>query len=586
MPRRDQTEGAVRSGGVRPAIALRQSLRRGYRFGDLRSDVMAGIVVGVVALPLSMALAIASGVQPQFGLYTAIIAGGLIALLGGSMRQISGPTAAFVVLLAPVTKEFGPGGLMLASLMAGLILMAMGLARFGRLIEFIPYPVTTGFTAGIAVVIASLQIKDFLGLEMGPQPDHFIERIGALYGSLGTVHAGDIIVGGVTLSLLLVLPRVLRRVPAPLIALPVAALLAWLLQNHAGMSVNTIQSRFGGVPQVLPALDWPWQRPGVDGHPLVLSFSLIRELLGPAFAIAMLGAIESLLSAVVSDGMTGDVHDPDTELFAQGAGNVIAPFFGGFAATGAIARTATNIRNGGRSPIAALTHSLFILVAILSLARLLGYLPMAGLAALLLIVAKNMAEVEHVIHTLRVAPRGDIFVLLLCITLTIVFDMVVSVSAGVVLAALLFMGRMADLAQAQRVLDGQSHMNVVLPRGVLMYRIAGPLFFGAAQKAASALRSIGDGVRVVILDVSAVPMMDATGLVSLESMLQRLHAQRIYVVIAGAQEQPLQLMAKAGWKHRDWLTIYRSFDQAVSLARMLAESDIEPHDVAAPQAPR
>ncbi|MBK8914540.1 MAG: C4-dicarboxylic acid transporter DauA [Phycisphaerales bacterium] len=568
-----QFESTTPPRGVRPAIALRAALSR-YKPADLRADVMAGLVVGVVALPLSMALAIASGVPPQYGLYTAIVAGALIALLGGSMRQVSGPTAAFVVLLVPVTQQFGPGGLMLATLLAGIILFGMSLARLGRLILFIPFPVTTGFTTGIAIVIASMQLKDFFGLPIAKVDEHFIARLGQIGAALTQISWQDFGVGAMTLTLLIVLPRLVRSVPAPLLALPLAALAGWLLERN-GLSVHTIQSRFGGVPQSLPAVNWPWQGPGADGAPLGISFELLRALIGPAFAIAMLGAIESLLSAVVADGITGDEHDPDTELFAQGVGNIVAPFFGGFAATGAIARTATNIRAGARSPIAAIVHAGFILAAILALAPALGYLPMAGLAAMLLITARNMAELPHVFHTLRVAPRGDTLVLLLCITLTVLFDMVIAVSVGVVLAALLFMGRMADLARVQEVLGAHPHMREPLPRGVLLYQIAGPLFFGAARKAVGALRVIQDGVRIVILDMTAVPMMDATGLVNLESTMDRLHRDGVYVVIAGIQEQPHALMIRAGWRNRSWLTIYRSFDDAVLFTRTLAASDLE-----------
>ncbi|QOJ14178.1 MAG: C4-dicarboxylic acid transporter DauA [Planctomycetia bacterium] len=562
-----------RQSAVRPAIALRTALGR-YGVSDLRSDVLAGLVVGVVALPLSMALAIASGVPPQFGLYTAIVAGAVTALLGGSMRQVSGPTAAFVVLLVPVTQQFGPGGLMLATLLAGIILVGMALARLGRLILFIPFPVTTGFTTGIAIVIASMQLKDFFGLPIARMDEHFIARLGQIGSALGQLSWPDFAVGVLTLGLLTVLPRVVRSVPAPLLALPAAALVGWGLQQ-AGLPVHTIHSRFGGVPQALPSVMWPWQAPGADGAPLGMSFELLRALIGPAFAIAMLGAIESLLSAVVADGITGDEHDPDTELFAQGVGNIAAPFFGGFAATGAIARTATNIRAGARSPVAAVVHALFILIAILALAPALGYLPMAGLAAMLLITARNMAELRHVVHTLRVAPRGDTLVLLLCITLTVLFDMVVSVSVGVVLAALLFMGRMADLARAEEVLGGHPHLREPLPPGVLLYQIAGPLFFGAARKAVGALRVIQDGVRIVILDMTAVPMMDATGLVNLESTMDRLHNDGVYVVIAGIQAQPHALMVRAGWRNRGWLTIYRNFEDAVVFTRTLAASDLE-----------
>ncbi|MFO0838855.1 MAG: C4-dicarboxylic acid transporter DauA [Phycisphaerae bacterium] len=561
---------------LKPFHALRMAFRRGYGLADFRADLLAGAVVGVVALPLSMALAIASGVPPQHGLYTAIVAGGLIALLGGSKVQVSGPTAAFVVILSPIAHQHGPGGLMVASMLAGIMLMLMGVWRLGRLIEYIPFPVTTGFTSGIAVVIATLQIRDFLGLSIKQMPDHFTERIAAIVMALPTIHSPDVAIGLTTLTLLLLVPKLSRRIPAPIIALPAAAILAALLARCApGFEVATVQSRFGGIPQSAPMFMLPWMAAGADGAPIAsaLNFDLFRNLLTAAFAIAMLGAIESLLSAVVADGMTGKKHDPDAELLAQGVGNLAAPFFGGFAATGAIARTATNIRYGARSPIAAITHAAFVLVAMLTLAPWLGYLPMAAMAALLLVVAWNMSEIKHFVHVLRVAPRNDVVVLLLCFGLTVVFDMVIAVTVGVILAALLFIQRMADISGTRLIAEGHPDLTEKLPPGVMLYQIAGPLFFGAAQKAMSALRTVGSGVHVVMLDLRDVPVMDATGLVNLESTLDRLHKARVFVVIAGVQDQPLHLMAKAGWKHRDWLVILRSFDEAMTLARTFAASD-------------
>jgi len=562
---------------TRFAIALRKALKAGYSASDLRGDVLAGLVVGVVALPLSMALAIASGVPPQHGLYTAIVGGVLIALLGGSSVQVSGPTAAFVVILAPIATKFGLGGLLVATLMAGVLLMVAGMARWGRLVEFIPYPVTTGFTSGIAVVIATLQIKDFLGLTIDKMPEHFLERVYAIFTALPTMRWGDLGVGALTLLLLITLPRLTKAVPAPLVALPVGAFAGYFLGRFApGYDVATVSSRFTyllhgvmhhGIPQLPPMPLLPWLSAGPDGRPLVLSLDMFRALAGPAFAIATLGAIESLLSAVVADGMTGGKHDPDAELIAQGVGNIVAPFFGGIAATGAIARTATNIRYGARSPLAAVVHALFILAAILLIAPLLGFLPMASMAALLLVVAWNMSEAKHVAHVIRVAPGSDVFVLLTCFGLTVVFDMVISVSVGIVLAAVLFMRRMAEVSSVRLISASPEHPHVFLPPGVIIYEIAGPLFFGAAQKAMSELRIVESQVRTVILDLSAVPMMDATGLVNLESAMERLRKAGTSIIMAGVQNQPLHVMAKAGWKdRRGWMTIRRSLDDGIALA--------------------
>ena len=564
---------------VRPAVALRTALRRGYHREDLRADLLAGIVVGIVALPLSMALAVASGVAPQHGLYTAIVGGAVIAALGGSNVQVSGPTAAFVVLLAPISARFGLGGLVLATLMAGIILMLMGTLRLGGLIQFVPYPVTTGFTAGIAVVIATLQLKDFLGLTTGPMPETWLERVGVLARALPTVEWDDLAVGAFTLAVLLLWPRVTRKIPSPLVALGIAGAAAALATGLVpGFEVATIQSRFHGIPRVLPMPGLPWNLPGADGQPLGLSFGLLRDLLPSAFAIAMLGAIESLLSAVVADGMTGGSHDPDAELLAQGTGNILAPFFGGIAATGALARTATNVRSGARTPFAGIFHSAFVLLAVLLLAPALGYLPMASLAALLLLVAWNMSEVKHFAHALRVAPKSDVAVLLLCFGLTVIFDMVVSVTVGVVLAALLFMRRMAEVSNV-RLVD-QHPLVKGLPRDVLVYEVAGPLFFGAAQKAMSALQRVPTGISAVLLDLSSVPAMDATGLVALEGTVERLQKMGIYVILAGVQMQPMRVLAKSGiHKRREQIAVFRSMDRAVAAA--LERSRTKPDSMAA-----
>jgi SulP family sulfate permease len=571
--------------GIPLASALRQSIREGYSWPDLRADALAGLVVGVVALPLSMALAVASGVPPQHGLYTALVAGGLIALLGGSRVQVSGPTAAFVVMLAPVSARFGLQGLLLASLMAGVLLVVMGLARMGRFIEFVPYPVTTGFTAGIAVVIATLQAKDFLGLQVAGNPEHYLDRVWALAQALPTASPWDAAIGAFTLALLLVWPRLTSKAPAPLVALAAAGLVAAFCAAYVpGFDVATIGSRFQtvgvdgrtvtGIPRQLPSFAWPWALPAAGDATPALGFALVRALMGPAFAIAMLGAIESLLSAVVADGMTGRKHDPDAELVAQGVGNIVAPFFGGFAATGALARTATNVRAGARSPLASVVHALSILAALLLLAPLLGYLPMASLAALLLLVAWHMSERKHVRYVLQRAPRADVLVLLACFALTVLFDMVVAVTAGLVLSSLLFIRRMAEVSGVTLVGDQHPDLDEPLPRGVVLYDVAGPLFFGAAQRALSALEAVEKrGVQAVVLDVADVPAIDATGLVNLESLIARLNGHGVKVILGGVQEQPLRAFARAGWRNRKGrLRIFREVDRAIANARAFAAS--------------
>lgn len=565
--------------GVRPAAALRDALGEGYNGGRLRADLMAGLVVGIVALPLSMALAIATGVPPQHGLYTAIVAGGLIALLGGSRVQVSGPTAAFVVILAPITAKYGLGGLATASVMAGIMLMALGWFRLGRLIEFVPYSVTTGFTAAIALVIAVLQLKDFLGLPIAEMPEHFIGKVVAITNAMPSLSWPDLLLGVSTLVALLIWPRVTRRVPAALVVLPLAALIAWLLpQVMADVQVATINSRFSftdstgvlqhGIPRAAPWPLLPWDLPGPGGEHLALDWNTFKALMIAAFAIAMLGAIESLLSAVVADGMAGSRHDPDAELLAQGVGNIIAPFFGGFAATGALARTATNVRAGARSPIAAIVHAAFVLGSVLLFAPLLGYLPMASLAALLLVVAKNMAEIKHFAFVLRVGPRSDALVLVVCFLLTVIFDMVIAVSVGVVLAALLFMRRMAEVGSVQLVGESHPDLSEPIPPGVVYYRIAGPLFFGAAQKAMSALHATAPEASIVILDLEDVPVIDTTGLVNLESALARLHTRSVRTILSCVQPQPLAVLGRAGLlEHNDLRFTTETREAALAAAR-------------------
>jgi len=559
-----------------PFSALRACLREGYSAADLRSDAMAGLVVGVVALPLAMALAIAVGVPPQYGLYTSIATGGLIAVLGGSRTQVSGPTAAFIVILAPIYTRFGFAGLLLSGLLAGLMLIGMALLRAGKLIEFIPNPVTTGFTAGIAVVIATLQVKDLLGLKLAANPEHYFERIQAMWAARGSFSPWELLIGAVTFAIIRLFPRVTRRVPPPIVALPVAALLALLLGLLVpGFSAATIASRFStvvsgvvvqGIPQLPPLPLLPWLQAGPDGLPLELSFATIRAIVSGAFAVAMLGAIESLLSAVVADGMARTRHDPDSELLAQGIGNVVGPFFGGIPATGAIARTATNIRYGGRSPIAAIVHAGVILLAVLMLAPLLGYLPMAGLAALLVNVAWTMSEAKHFVHTVRVAPKSDVATLLTCFSLTVAFDMVIGVSVGMVLAAMLFMRRMADVTQSRFIEADHPAVPGPVPKDVMVYDISGALFFGAAQKAMSTLQEINDSVHAVVLRMDEVSAMDVSGLVALESAVAALNARHCVAIVSGLRDQPRSVLERAHFADRYDVAVCRDIGEALALA--------------------
>ena len=541
------------------ATALRESLAQGYGRAGLRADLLAGVTVGIVALPLAMALAIASGVPPQHGLYTVIVAGAVIALAGGSRVNVSGPTAAFVVVLLPITQQFGLGGLLLATAMAGAILLVMGLGRLGRFIELVPYPVTIGFTAGIGVVIATLQLKDFLGLEVAPAQGHFFAQVGALARALPSASGADALIGVLTLGVLLLWPRWVKRVPGHLAALLVGSIAA-VLATHwlPGFEVATIGSRFhysldgvtgSGIPPLLPHFDWPWRFTGADGAPLALDFETLRALLGPAFAIAMLGAIESLLCAVVADGMAGTRHDSNGELIGQGLGNLIAPFFGGIPATAAIARTATGVRAGAVSPIAAVVHAGVVLAAMVSLAGLLGYIPMAALAALLLVVAWNMSEARHFVRVVRTAPRHDILVLLTCFSLTVALDMVVAVMAGIGLAVTLFLKRTIDLTEGRRVEQPALHPEP-LPDQVALYDINGPLFFGAAHKALGTLKTVTPGLRVVVLDMHDVNLVDMTGLVALESLIETARRRDLGLVFCGLDTRLLLKMRRVGIRRR------------------------------------
>jgi SulP family sulfate permease len=561
-------------GAVPIAVGLRRTLEQGYSLARLRKDALAGVVVGIVALPLSMALAIAVGVAPQHGLYTAIVAGLVVALTGGSKHQVTGPTAAFIVILAPIVSRYGLSGLLTAGLMAGVLLIAMGAMRLGRLIEFIPHPVTTGFTAGIATVIATLQIKDVLGLPIAKMPDSYVEKIETLWAARHDASLLELGVAAITLAVLLGWPRIHKAIPAPLVAIVLVSVGTTILARvWPGFHVVTIGSRFhsvvngrevAGIPQVPPLPMLPWGSGG-------MTLGKARELLSPALAIAMLGAIESLLSAVIADAMTGKKHDPNAELVGLGIGNIVAPFFGGIAATGALARTATNIRAGATSPFAAAIHSLVVLAAILVGAPLVAFVPMATLAALLLLVAWNMSDLRFFAHTIRVAPGSDVAVLLTCFGLTVVFDMVVAIGVGVVLAALLFMKRMSELTST-RVLAPQSQHDAthVVPKGVTLYEIAGPLFFGAAQRAMNAIQSVGGDSRVVVLALGTVPAIDATGLVALESALVQLRVAKKLVVIAGPLPEPRRVFEKANLEvAHDHVFIADTLEQGIQLAQDL-----------------
>lgn len=498
-------------------------------------NLVAGLVVGVVALPLAMAFAIASGARPEQGIATAIIGGALVSLLGGTRMQIAGPTGAFIAILAGITAKYGIAGLQLATLMAGAILLLMGLARIGGVIRFIPAPVVVGFTAGIGVIIFVGQWSAFFGLPK-PAGEHFHQKLWQLLLSLPQWHGPTLALSSLALAVLLLAPRLrwLSRVPAPLVAmLAVTALQAWLQLP----GVATIGSAFGGLPAGLPRFDPP---------PLSLSAGL--ELIAPAFTIAMLGAIEALLSAVVADSMAGTRHDPNQELIGQGIANVVAPLFGGFAVTGAIARTATNVRNGATGPLAGLVHSLVLVAVLLFLAPLAAGIPLAALAAILFVVAWNMSEARQFVRLLKRSPRADRAILGITFALTVFADLVVAVNVGVVLAVLHFLRRMSDAVHARAVTEEElaRHGLWELPEGVRVVEIAGPMFFGAAETVGRAIAELERDACALVIRLHHVPFMDITGIDALEDIAAGLRRRGRAIVLCEANARVKGKLQRAG----------------------------------------
>ena len=518
-------------------IALLESRKAGlWVKSQWPRNLVAGVIVGVVALPLAMAFAIASGAKPEHGLYTAIVAGLLTSVFGGSRLQIGGPTGAFIVILSGVTAKYGIGGLQIATLMAGVILVAMGFARLGAVIKYVPRPVVVGFTTGIGVIIWVGQWKDFFGLRPEGVGEHFHEKLAHLTAALPTWHPATTGLALVSLFLLIISPRVLKRVPGPLVAMVVATA-AQALFHFEG--VSTIGSAFGGIPQTLPTFSVP-----------EISFSDIVRLIGPAFTIALLGSIESLLSAVVADGMAGTRHDSNQELIGQGIANIFAPLFGGFASTGAIARTATNIRNGATSPLAGITHSVTLILIVLVLAPLASYIPLCALAAILFVVAYNMSDARHFIHLARRAPRSDVAILLLTFALTVFSDLVIAVNVGVVLSALLFMHRTAQSVEVRE--DNENAMPVEgglareIPPGVLVYSIDGPFFFGAAEKLERTLEFIQSHTEILVLRMGRVPFVDATGIQALADLVQDCQERNTRVMLVELRPNVQAKLARSG----------------------------------------
>jgi sulfate permease, SulP family len=547
-------------------------LKQGYGIADFRADAVAGLTVAIVALPLAMALAIASGTTPDKGLVTVVVAGTLISALGGSRFQIGGPTGAFVVVVFNVIQTKGYDGLVLATLMAGLMLIAAGLLRLGTWIKYIPDPVVTGFTAGIAVIIFSSQIKDLFGLSMATVPADFIEKLGALWAARDTINPANLAVAIGALAIIIGLRRYAPKVPALLVAVVIAAAVTVLLQ----LPIDTIGSRFGGIPGSLPAPELP-----------TVSWARLGELLPSAFTIAFLAGVESLLSAMVADGMTGRRHRSNCELVAQGVANTASALFGGMPATGAIARTATNIRAGARSPISGILHAIFVLLFMLVLAPLANYIPLASLAAVLVIVAWNMSEKDR-FGRLLTGPWGDRLVLLLTFGLTVLVDLTVAIEVGVVLAAILFMHRMTeavsvssggarlieedvdDLARPQK--DAYTQ-RIALPPGVEVYQLRGPLFFGAANRLTDVVENIARMPSVFILRMREVPLIDSTGAARISDFIRKCRRHKTALIMSGLQPQPKSILRQMRVLDGNGdVQLAENFDAAVALAQRLTHA--------------
>lgn len=511
---------------------------KGYSKEQLIKDIISGIIVAIIALPLSIALAIASGVGPEQGLYTAIIAGFFISFFGGSRVQIGGPTAAFVVIIYGIVAEYGTDGLIVATILAGIILVIMGICRFGSLIKYIPYTITTGFTCGIAVTLFVGQLKDFFGLQMKSVPSEFLAKIIAYGKHISTINVTATVIGIVAVAIMLIWPKVTDKIPGSLVAIIVTTVIVYF----AKLDVNTIGSVYGQLDSSFPKFHVP-----------AISMKLVQQMLSPAFTIAVLAAIESLLSAVVSDGMIGDTHKSNAELIGQGLGNIFSGLFGGIPATGAIARTAANVRNGGRTPIAGMTHCVTLTIILLVLMPLAALIPMTTLAAVLLVVAANMADWESFFRLCKSAPKSDIIVLVATFFLTVFFDLVVAIEIGVVLAALLFMKRMAETADIKAwkytdspdITPGEAEKLRDIPHSISVFEICGPMFFAAADQILNI--NSGHHTKVVVIRMRSVPAIDASAMKSLHELVNRAKRKNITLVFSHVNEQPMHVMEKDGF---------------------------------------
>ena len=511
---------------------------KGYTKAQLMKDIISGIIVAIIALPLSIALAIASGVGPEQGLYTAIIAGFFISFFGGSRVQIGGPTAAFVVIIYGIVVEYGTDGLIIATILAGIILVIMGICRFGSLIKYIPYTITTGFTCGIAVTLFVGQLKDFFGMDIASVPSEFLDKL-IIYGkNIRTVNVTATLIGLLAVAIMLVWPKITDKIPGSLIAIIVTTAIVYF----AKLPVNTIGSVYGQLNSAFPAFHVP-----------DISMKLVQQMLSPAFMIAVLAAIESLLSAVVSDGMIGDTHKSNAERIGQGLGNIFSGLFGGIPATGAIARTAANVRNGGRTPIAGIAHCVTLTIILLVLMPLAALIPMTTLAAVLLVVAANMADWSSFLRLCKSAPKSDSIVLVATFCLTVFFDLVVAIEIGVVLAALLFMKRMAETADIKAwkytdspdITPGEAEKLRDIPHSISVFEICGPMFFAAADQILNI--NSNHHTKVVVIRMRSVPAIDASAMKSLHELVGRAKKKNITLVFSHINEQPMHVMEKDGF---------------------------------------
>lgn len=536
--------------------ALLQTLREGYTPQAILRDIGAGITVGIVALPLAMAFAIASGTSPERGIFTAIVAGLLISTLGGSRFQIGGPTGAFVVVVSSVIAQHGYEGLVVATLLSGIFLILMGICNFGKLLKFIPYPVTTGFTAGIAVFIFSSQFKDFLGLSMATVPTAFGERIVACVGALPSLSLPALSIGLVTLLAMIVVRTYVPRIPAHIVGIIVASLIVWIL----GAEVETVGSRFGGIPSSLPHFSPPEDL-------LKIAVDVVPE----AFTIAVLAGIESLLSAVVADGMTGYRHDSSTELIAQGVANICSVLFGGIPATGAIARTATNIRAGGRTPVAGIVHALTLVAFILFCAPLASSIPLASLAAVMIVVAWDMSQFQKFCRLFH-APKSDSLVLVITFLLTICVDLTVAVQVGVVLAAMLFMRRMSELSTIEifplKKRDDCCESSLEANDDIVCYEIDGPFFFGMASRFMEVMLCTRSTPQILILRMRNVPNIDATGIESLENVIKNVRTKGMNIFFTETNESVRKNLRKMGTEYLIGTeNIFDTFEEGLTIAQ-------------------